>query len=112
MVTGLYFCDNFDDAVVIGIVYFMQILGYMRFLVHFSLINNFGHSRFAGLCLTTLASCANLGNNTWLQLKAKGMFGYGQAVGGGVALAWLIGMGLKPYLKWMEEGLPEVHEHP
>ncbi len=111
MVSGLFYWDNFDGIVITGTIYFLQILGYMRFLVNFSMINNFGHSRFTGLCLTTLASCANLGNNTWLQLKAKGVWGYEAAVGGGLILAWLIAIGLKPFMRWMESGLPETHEH-
>lgn len=89
-----------------GTLIFIDMLAYVRFLIHSTLSNSFGHSRFAGLCITTLASFTNMGNNTWIQLKVYGLFGYRSTVGGGLILALIIGIFLKKLLKWMGEGAP------
>jgi hypothetical protein len=109
--SGLFYLDIFDGTVIVASIYFMQIIAYMRFLLHSIMTNGFGHSRFAGLCLTTLASFINFGNNNWFQLKATAHFGYYTSVGGGLILAWIIGLFLKPFINWIRAGEPETHEH-
>jgi hypothetical protein len=85
----------------------LLMLNYMRFLVHSAMINSFGHSQFAGLCLTTLASFVNLGSSPWLQLKLNGAYGYYPTVLGGLIYAWIVGVGLKSFMEWMKGGEPE-----
>ncbi len=90
--------------------YYMVIVMYMRFQIHSVMVSSFGHSRFAGLCLTTLNSFVNLGQNSWLQLKLNALFGYQDAVGGGLGLGWIIGIFvLKPIINWIKKGDPETH---
>jgi hypothetical protein len=83
---------------------------YIAFLLHSTKINSYGETKFAGLCLTTLGSFSNLGNNAWIQLKFISLFGYQQAVGGGLVLAVLIGILSTPFINWIKRGLPEIHK--
>lgn len=92
-------------------IFFIQIMAYTKFLVHSTLTNSFGHSQFAGLCLTTLASFVNLGNNSWLQLKINGMFGYTASVRGGLIYAWIIALFLHRFIGWIRKGEPETKMH-
>jgi len=76
---------------------------YIAFLLHSTKINSYGETKFAGLCLTTLGSFSNLGNNAWIQLKFISLFG-------GLVLAVLIGILSTPFINWIKRGLPEIHK--
>jgi hypothetical protein len=102
----VFFSGSFDDTVVLSTLFFIQIISYIKFLLHSTLTNSFGHSKFAGLCLTTLASFTNMGNNSWLQLKLNGLLGYSTSVGGGLIAAWIIGLFLIPFVNWIQNGEP------
>jgi hypothetical protein len=79
---------------------------YIAFLLHSITTNSYGETKFAGLCLTTLGSFCNFGNNAWIQLKLIGLFGYEQAVGGGLIVAVFIGVFSTPLINWIRKGEP------
>lgn len=102
--SALFWADSFDEQTAILTIGFMQIVAFIRFLMNSSLINSFGNSQFAGLCLTILASFSNLGNNSWLQLRLNSQFGYSAVVMGGLVYAWLMGLVLKRFIVWIRAG--------
>lgn len=102
--SALYFSDCFHEPVVVFTLCFLQVNAYVRFLMNSSLINSFGNTQFAGLCLTILASFVNLGNHSWLQLKLNSELGYSSVVLGGLVYAWALALVLKPFTQWVRGG--------
>lgn len=96
--TGIYLLDSFEYHTVFFTLFFISIISYMRFLLSSTIINGFGNSSLPGLCLTTLASFSNFGNNTYIQLKAYDLFGYYWAVGGGLVIAWIYAIFMKKFI--------------
>jgi hypothetical protein len=58
----------------------------------------------AGVCITTLASFYNLGNNGWLQQKITGMVGYYGSITGGFVVALFVGIFFDKISNWIENG--------
>ena len=100
--TGIYFLDSFEYYTIFFTLFFISLISYMRFLLSSTIINGFGNSSLPGLCLTTLASFSNFGNNTYIQLKAYDLFGYYWAVGGGLLVAWIFAIFMRKFIKWMQ----------
>lgn len=100
--TGIYLLDSFEYHAVFFTLFFISLISYMRFLLKSTIINGFGNSSLPGLCLTTLASFSNFGNNTYIQLKAYDLFGYYWAVGGGLLVAWIFAIFMKKFIKWIQ----------
>ena len=99
--TGIYFVDSFEYHAVFFTLFFISLISYMRFLLSSTIINGFGNSSLPGLCLTTLASFSNFGNNAYIQLKAYDKFGYYWAVGGGLVIAWIFAIFMNKFIKWI-----------
>jgi hypothetical protein len=100
--TGIYFLDSFEYYTIFFTLFFISLISYMRFLLSSTIINGFGNSSLPGLCLTTLASFSNFGNNAYIQLKAYDLFGYYWAVGGGLLVAWIFAIFMRKFIKWMQ----------
>ena len=56
------------------------------------------------MCITTLASFYNLGNNGWLQQKITGMVGYYGSITGGFVVALFVGIFFDKISNWIENG--------
>jgi len=93
-----------NAPMVIATSLIVNTLSNMRFLLHSSLINLFGDGKFSGLCITTLASFVNFGNNSWLQLQVTGIFGYWNGVGMGLIVAALTGLLFPWMIGWIKRG--------
>lgn len=107
---GLFYYDSREELVVVGTAIMMTLMQYVTFLLHSTKINSYGETQFAGLCLTTLASFSNFGNNSWLQLKCISAFGYQASVTAGLALALVIGLLSHHFIAWINRGQPEIHK--
>ena len=58
----------------------------------------------AGVCVTTLASFLNLGNNSWIQLKIMAIFGYESSVWLGLTYGLIMGLSAERFTKWIDQG--------
>ena len=76
----------------------------MGFLLTSTKVNTFGESQFAGVCITTLASFLNLGNNAWLQQTVTSYFGYNYSVMGGLVVTAVICLFFGKIGDWVEKG--------
>ncbi len=66
---------------------------YARFLVNSTQINIYGkETPFAGVCITTLGSFSNLGNNSYIQNLGISSFGYNRSVFVSLIAATLVGL--------------------
>lgn len=74
------------------------------FLINFSKIYTFGESAIAGVCITTLISICNLGNNRWLNYKILDTFGFNLSVAFGLGFALALGLVLERIFAWVERG--------
>lgn len=109
---GVYFAvflyDQMHYELVILMICLINTISNMRFLLHSSINNLYGRTRFAGLCLTTLGSFHNFGNNTWPQLTLSAHLGYHTAVATGMVCAVIIGVCLPALIRWIHQGEPEA----
>jgi hypothetical protein len=76
----IFFSGSFHKNVVIGTIIINYILHLISFMLNSTKVNTFGESMMAGICITTLASFVNFGNNQWLQLKIISILGYNTAM--------------------------------
>lgn len=58
----------------------------------------------AAVCITTLASFSNFGNNTWIQLKVYDNLGYEKTVWIGLTIATIIALCLGKLTSWVDRG--------
>lgn len=82
----------------------MTITTCFRFLICSTIISSFGTGKYAGLCITTIASLYNFGRNSWPQLTIKEYVGFNQAIGGGLLLGIVIGIAGGRWTAWIKEG--------
>jgi len=73
----------------------------MSFLLTSTKINTFGESQLAGVCITTLASFYNLGNNGYLQQKVTASVGYYPSVITGFVLGSLFALFYNRIADWI-----------
>ena len=99
--------NSFNWYVVIINIVLTQLIHAMAFLLNSSKVNSFGEIKLAGLCITTLASLMNFGNNSWIQLKVIQIVGYYPSLTFGLLLSILMGIFSDPIFKWIENGLSE-----
>ena len=58
----------------------------------------------AGVCITTLASFVNFGNNNWVQLQSISLLGYNASVI--IGFVYAVGMALfaGKFMRWIDQG--------
>ena len=89
---AIFLTGSFDKYVVIGTIVVNYVLHLISFMLNSTKINTFGESAMAGVCITTLASFVNFGNNTWLQLKIIAILGYDTSVWIGLVYGLFMGL--------------------
>lgn len=96
------FCfDSFSYEIVYATIIINTLMHLMSFLLTSTKINTFGESQLAGVCITTLASFLNLGNNGYLQQKVTASVGYYPSVIGGFVLASLFALFYNRIADWV-----------
>ena len=90
----------------------ITIIQYGIFMVTSTRINGFGNETpFAGICITTLGSFFNLGNNAYPKQLAISHFGFRPTVTFCLIVAVILGVFSFRIVKWVDSGLHEkIHE--
>lgn len=65
----VYLSGSFENSVVIISIMVMHASMSIYHLINFSKIYTFGESAIAGVCITSLISLCNLGNNRWITYR-------------------------------------------
>ena len=96
------FCfDSFSYEIVYATIIINTLMHLMSFLLVSTKINTFGESQLAGVCITTLGSFLNLGNNGYLQQKVTASVGYYPSVIAGFVLASLFALFYNRIADWV-----------
>ena len=103
---AIFSLDSFSYVAVYSTIITISAIHLVLFLLNSTKINTFGDSQLAGICITTLASFFNLGNNGWIQQKVTAKLGYYPSVIGGFIVAGLTVLCFQRMISWVENGRP------
>lgn len=103
---AIFSYNSFSYEAVYLTIIVISVIHLMTFLLTSTKINTFGESQLAGVCITTLASFYNLGNNGWLQQKVTASWGYYNTATAGFVVAVITALLFNRIIAWVENGQP------
>jgi len=98
---AIFIYNSYSYEAVYSSIIVLSVISLMMFLLSSTNINTFGDSQLAGICITTLASFSNLGNNGWVQQKITGIFGYYPSVIAGFVIATIVALCFDWIVSWI-----------